>query len=50
MAKASTEATGLDLVREHAEDLKALAESDLRSAKWAQVLLDEAGVDYDDGE
>ncbi|WP_411962824.1 hypothetical protein [Haloferax sp. YSMS24] len=31
---------GLDAVREHRDDLKALAESDLQCAKYAAALLE----------
>jgi len=31
---------GLDAVRDNREDLEALAESDLRTAKYARALLD----------
>lgn len=39
---------GFDAVREHRDDLKALAEMDLRCAKYATVLL-EAADDVDAG-
>lgn len=33
---------GLEAIRENRDALKDLAESDLRSAKWARLLLDAA--------
>lgn len=47
MSKSShpSSGNGLEAVRENREALETLAESDLRSAKWARALLDAADED-----
>lgn len=40
--------SGLEKVRENRDVLEALAESDLRSAKWARTLLDALDAENED--